>query len=117
MTDIKNLSAEERKALLAELAEQEKAEKKQKAEDKKAYKQLSAEYVENNIDKLLSHHNTTESLSVSLFNDFNNILARKESGYGQEVSNQESHTSTLEGGSASMTIGQNVTIGFDGTER
>jgi hypothetical protein len=36
--------------------------------------------------------------------------------YGLEKNAQDSHTSTLADGSASITIGYNVTIGFDGTE-
>lgn len=116
MTDITKMTAEERKALAAQLAEQDKTEKAKKADDKKAFKQLSADYVVNNIDKLVNHHNTTDNLISVLFNDFNNILALKESVYGAKVKNQESHTSTLEDGSASITIGHNVTIGFDGTE-
>src|SRR5690606_30941134 len=116
MTDISKLTADERKALMAELAQEEKAAKAKRKEDTKAFKQSSAEYVSNNIDKLVNHHDLTDNLIVALFNDFNQILALKESIYGVKVSNQESHTSTLEDGSASITIGYNVTIGFDGTE-
>lgn len=116
MTDISKLTAEERKALAAQLAEQEKADKLKRSEERKAFKQLSAEYVQRNIDTLVHHHSVTDHLIASLFNDFNSILALKESVYGTKVSNQESHTSTLEDGSASITIGYNVSIGFDGTE-
>lgn len=116
MTNIEKMTAEERKALAAQLAEQDKAEKRKKAEDKKAFKQLSADYVGNNIDKLVNHHKSTDSLVSALFEDFANILNLKASVYGDKVLNFESHTSTLEDGTASITIGHNVTIGFDGTE-
>lgn len=116
MTDITKLSAVERKALMADLAKEAKAEKAKKAEDKKAFKEMSSDYVASNIDKLVNHHNMTDNLIVGLFTDFNNILALKESIYGVKVGTQESHTSTLEDGTASITIGHNVTIGFDGTE-
>ena len=114
--EISKMTAEQRKELAAQLAEQDKAEKVKKAEDKKAFKQLSAEYVEKNIDVLVNHHNTTDSLVMNLFKDFQNILSLKASVYGDKVHGFESHTSTLEDGSASITIGHNVTIGFDGTE-
>lgn len=116
MTNINNMTAEERKALAAQLAEQDKADKAKRNEDKKAFKELSAEYVSNNIDVLINHHNTTDSLVSKLFADFKQILELKEAVYGSKVKKFESHTSTLEDGSASITIGHNVTIGFDGTE-
>lgn len=110
------MTAEERKALAAQLAEQDKADKAKRNEDKKAFKELSAEYVNNNIDVLINHHNQTDSLVTKLFADFKQILGLKESVYGSKVKKFESHTSTLEDGTASITIGHNVTIGFDGTE-
>jgi len=116
MTNINEMTAEQRKALAAELAKQEKADKAKKSADKKAFKELSSEYIANNIDKLVNHHNTTDSLVNALFKDFKSILDLKASVYGEKVLNFESHTSTLEDGSASITIGHNVTIGFDGTE-
>lgn len=114
--DIKNLTADDRKALMAELAEQEQQEKEQKAADKKAFKELTAEYVNKHIDKLLKHHRATDGLISGLFADYQAILALKTAVYGTKIGEQESHTSTLPDGSASITIGYNVSIGFDGTE-
>jgi len=114
--NIGNMTAEQRRALLAELAAEQRAERDRRAGDRKAFKEISAEYVERHIDRLVAHHRETERLIASLFDDFNAILALKESVYGARVGGQESHTSTLADGSASVTIGHNVTIGFDGTE-
>lgn len=116
MTTINNLSAEERKALMAELSQQEKAEKLKIKQDKIAFKQLSNSYVEKFINPLSQHQIVTELMIKDLFADYNAILALKASVYGATVKDQESHTSTLPDGSASITIGHNISIGFDGTE-
>lgn len=116
MTDISKMTPEQRKALMQELAQEEKAAKQKKNEDRKAFKKLSSEFVEKNIDVLVNHHMVTDGLISGLFKEFGMIQELKESLYGSKVNDQESHTSTLEDGSASITIGFNVSIGFDGTE-
>lgn len=115
MIDTKKLTPEERKALLAELAGDEIANKVKRKEDLKTFKSLSAEFVQTNIDKLIGHRSTTGDLIAEMFKGYKTILDLKESLYGVKEK-QESHTSTLEDGSASITIGYNVNIGFDGTE-
>lgn len=110
------MTPEQRKALMQELAQEEKAAKQKKNEDRKAFKKLSSEFVEKNIDVLVNHHMVTDGLISGLFKEFGMIQELKGSLYGSKVNDQESHTSTLEDGSASITIGFNVSIGFDGTE-
>lgn len=114
--DINNLSADQRKALLADLAKSEKEAKQKRKENYATFKKLSADYVTNHIDELTNHHNVTEEMIKRLFDEFGVIMVLKEDLYGDKVAKFESHTSTLEDGSASITIGHNVTIGFDGTE-
>jgi len=77
---------------------------------------LSADFVNRNIDPLVHHHEITEILIEKLWNDYETIRNLKSEIYGIKINDQDSHTSTLEDGSASITIGWNVTIGFDGTE-
>lgn len=115
MIEPKKMTADERKALMAELAKEQKAEKLKRKEDLATFKQLTVEYVEKNIDKLIHHRSTSLDLINELFNDFKSIKAIKEMLYGIKE-NQETHTSTLPDGSASITVGFNVNIGFDGTE-
>lgn len=108
------LSPEEKAELKAQIIAEEKAEKQRIKEDRKAYKELSAEFVTRNIHTLITHQNDTEAIIKGLFSDFKSIKELKEQVYGEK--SQDSHTSTLKDGSASITIGHNVSIKFDGTE-
>lgn len=112
--DITQLTPEERAELFNKLEENQKTEKKRKEENRKAYKELANEYVERNINTLIGHNNLTEDLIKNLFKDYQAVKEMKTLVYGEKE--QDSHTSTLHDGSASIKIGYNVTIGFDGTE-
>lgn len=116
MIDITTLSEEERKELLKQASALAKKEKELKAEERKSFKELSEEFVTRNIDKLIEHNSLTEGLIKNLCQDFKPIQELKASAYGNQINKQDSHTSTLADGSASITIGYNVSIGFDGTE-
>lgn len=115
-TTLENLSAEDKKALQKQWQAEAKEAKRKKEEDKKSLKELSGDFVQRNIDPFVHHHEITESLIEKLFNDYKPLQELKSSIYGNKINEQESHTSTLEDGSASLTVGYNVTIGFDGTE-
>lgn len=112
--DIKKLSADQKAELIAQWAADEKAAKIQLKEDRKAYKDLTYEFVERNIDGLIHHNDITGVIIEKLFKDYTPVMEIKKQVYGDE--NQDSHTSTLADGSASITIGHNVSINFDGTE-
>ena len=93
-----------------------KAEKEQRKQDRATYKELSAEFVKNNINLLVMHHEATEVVIENLFKEYESILGLKTQIYGTRIEDQDSHTSTLEDGTESITIGWNVSIGFNGTE-
>lgn len=112
--DISKLSIEDRNNLMKQLADEAKAIKNQVKNDRKAYKELTVDFVNRNIDPLLHHNDITGVIIEKLFNDFEPVKALKQQVYGNET--QDSHTSTLPDGSASITIGHNVNISFDGTE-
>lgn len=114
--DISKLSPQERKALLAEATALQKQEKEKRKADRKAFKELSEEFVKQNINFLTMHHEATERIIEDLFKEYESVLQLKKEVYGTEREEQDSHTSTLTDGSASITIGWNVSIGFDGTE-
>lgn len=114
--DVTKMSAEERRALMEELAKQEKESKEQVKADKKAYKELSAQFVEQNIGKCLNVRKLMERVTDELFNDYQSILDLKISAYGDKVKGFASHTSTAPDGSESITVGWNTVITFDGTE-
>lgn len=114
---LSDLTAEEKKALLAEAAAEEKAIKAKKAESTETYKQLSAEFVNRNIDIFAHRQIAIEQDVQKLFKDYESIIDIKAIAYGDKVREQDTHTSTLPDGSASITIGFNTSIGFDGTEK
>lgn len=114
--DIKNLSAEDRKALKKQLAQEEKAEKEMRKGDIATLKELGATFLNENIDGLIHRQGEMEDLVNNLFSNFNHILNLKAQVYGMDRLDQDSHTITNPEGTASITIGQNVNITFDGTE-
>ena len=114
--NLSDLSPEARKKLAQQLREQNKLEKLRRDENISAFKKLSEEFVTNNIDPLVHHHEITGALIEKLWNGYKSIKELKADVYGTKINEQDSHTSTLEDGSASITIGWNVSIGFDGTE-
>lgn len=115
MTSINNLTAEERKALLAELAEQEKADKRKREENIEAYKNLVDELVAK-VAPDLADFGTLQNIKVEeTFKAFGDALKLKKELYGFK-DDQASHTFTARDGSASVVIGYNEIIGFDGTE-
>jgi len=112
--DTSKLTPQEKLDLMAELEADQKAAKLQKKTDRKAYKELTYDFVNRNIEELLNHNDITGIIIQKLFEDYAAVKALKEMVYGSAT--QDSHTSTLSDGSASITIGSNVTINFDGTE-
>ena len=114
--NLKDLTPAARKELLKQAKQLEKAEKQERTENLKTFKELSVEFVNNNIDPLVHHHEITGALIEKLYNDYMPLREIKSQVYGVKSNEQDSHTSTLEDGSASITIGYNVSIGFDGTE-
>lgn len=115
--DIAQLTPEQKKALKAELIAANKVERQKRAEDIITFKKLAEDYVINNIDPLVHHHEITECLIEKLWKDYETIRSLKTEIYGTKTAQQDSHTTTLEDGTASITVGWNVTIGFDGTEQ
>lgn len=113
---ISDLSPEDKKTLMAQLAAEEKQAKEAKKANTQTYKEMSFEFVNNNIDIFVHRQIAITADVEKLFSDYNTILALKAEVYGIDTYLQDSHTSTLRDGSASITIGHNVSIGFDGTE-
>lgn len=112
--DITKLSAEDKAALMAQLEAENRAKKERLKNDRKAYKELTHEFVNRNIEGLLNHNDITGILIEKLFKDYSPVKDLKQQVYGSDP--QDSHTSTLPDGSASISIGYNISISFDGTE-
>ncbi len=114
--DINALTPEQRAELLKQAEEINRQEKAQKEADRKTFKELSADYVLRIVDKIINKHFEVEEIVKFAFAEYEPVKELKAQAYGTKINEQDSHTSTLEDGSASITIGYNVSIGFDGTE-
>ncbi len=114
--DINALTAEQRAELIKQAEEINRQERIKKKEDREAFKELSADFVKRNIDFWITHDGVTELAIKNLWEDYEPLRELKAAAYGTKINEQDSHTSTLPDGSASITIGYNVSIGFDGTE-
>ena len=114
--DIKKLSTEQKAELKKQLAEEAKQDKAKKQGDISTLKELQSEFLEKNIDTLVNRQGEMETLVNGLFTDFTAILALKGQVYGLDKLEQDSHTMTNADATASITIGQNVNITFDGSE-
>ncbi|MCZ2084134.1 MAG: hypothetical protein LC112_07650 [Flavobacteriales bacterium] len=114
--NLKDLTAEQKRELAQQLKADQKIEKQKREGDLQTFKNLSKDFVNDNIDPLVHHHEITGALIEKLWNDYKPLQKIKSEVYGVKVNEQDSQTSTLEDGSASITIGYNVSIGFDGTE-
>lgn len=115
MTDINNLTTTERKVLLMELAKQQRDEKARRADDIDAYKKLIDELVHQQAPELVDF-GTMQNIKVEeTFKIFQQALEIKKELYGYD-DKQASHTFTSRDGAASIIIGYNEIIGFDGTE-
>lgn len=112
--DISKLTPIERQELKSQFAKEEKQRQQKIKETKATYKELAEEFVNAHIGKLVSHKEITDFLIKQTMADFEAVKELKNEVYG--VKNQDSYTSTLKDGSASITVGQNVVIRFDGTE-
>lgn len=114
MIETKDLTAEQRKQLMDDLKAEQKRSKAERKQAIKDYKNLAELFVTEHIGSLTTHKDVTSKIITRLFEDYQVVLDFKEQIYGQRA--QDSYTSTTTDGRASITIGHNITIKFDGTE-
>lgn len=114
--DIKTLSPEEKKAISQQLAQEEKEAKAKKIEDKILLKNLENDIVLGQIDYWIDKRDDIESRIVNLFKNIEPAIELRAEVYGNSKRDQDSHTFTLDDGSASLRVGWNVRPSFNGTE-
>lgn len=114
--DISKMSDEQKKQMRLELQKEERDAKAKKQLEVTTLKELSSNFLNENIDGLVERQKEQEALVAAIFENFDNILKLKGQVYGLERLEQDSHTITNADGSASITIGFNVGITFDGSE-
>jgi hypothetical protein len=112
--NINNLSAEDRKALMAQLTEEQRKDKHRKQADRQAYRLLIDENIPE-LFKVLAH--ASEVLTIAkkkIFDATKSLVDLKISLYGAK-DDQQSHTFTTNAGTFSITIGHRVNDGWDDT--
>ncbi len=112
--NLENLSAADRKALMAELVAEQKAEKRRKQEDREAYRKLIDENIPE-LFKILAHASEVLTLAKKkIFDGTEDLVGLKNSIYGVRT-DQQSHTLTTSNGGFSITRGHRVNDDWDDT--
>lgn len=107
--NIKDMTPEERKAMLMALQAEEDGEKKKRNE----YKELVKETVTRNFEEVKKISESLSKLKKVVFEDFSTILSMKAELYGIRE-NQQSHTFTTDEG-VTIIIGHRIIDTFDDT--
>ena len=114
--NLADLSPEQKKQMRLDLQKEDREAKNKKKGDIATLKELSSEFLNTHIDQLVTRQGDMEVMVGEIFNAFGSILNLKGDVYGLDRLEQDSHTITNADGSASITIGININITFDGTE-
>ena len=114
--DLKNLSPEEKKALKASLEAERKEELKVEKEQKQLLKNLENDVVLSEIDFFIDKRDDIEARIETLFKNVETAIEMRAEVYGNKKREQDSHTFTLDDGSASVKVGWNMKPSFNGTE-
>lgn len=114
--NLKDLSPEQKDELRKQLEAEKKAAREQKLADKKLLKSLEDSLVLENIDYFITQRDNLEYKILSLFKEIETIIDLRAQVYSNKKREQDSHTFTLDDGSASFKIGWNVRPVFNGTE-
>ncbi|OJV19338.1 MAG: hypothetical protein BGO30_07140 [Bacteroidetes bacterium 41-46] len=112
--DVKNLTAEERAALKAEIEQQELAEKQKRKDDTEAYKALVDESVKNVFPILAGISEKLAKNKAEIRDKFNKAISMKAELYGIK-DQQRSHTFTDVDGQFRVTLGYYTTDNYDDT--
>ncbi|MCU7543483.1 DUF3164 family protein [Riemerella anatipestifer] len=114
--NLKDLSPEQKDELRKQLEAEKKATRERKLADKKLLKKLEDSLVLENIDYFITQRDNLEYKILSLFKEIETIIDLRAQVYSNKKREQDSHTFTLDDGSASIKIGWNVRPIFNGTE-
>ena len=107
---------EQKKELAATFEAERKAAKAKLASDKKILKGLENGVVLEQIPFFIDKRQDIECRITELFKNIEPVIEMRAEVYGNEKREQDSHTFTLDDGSASVKVGWNVRPSFNGTE-
>jgi Protein of unknown function (DUF3164). len=114
--DIKNLTAEEKAALKAQLAAEEKAEKAKAQQDKETYKLMQHEFVETTFPALTEIETLLATTKIAMFEEAKTILDLKKQVFvisDDAWAKQQSHSISNSDFSKTIVLGHNIVDGWD----
>lgn len=114
--DITALTPEQKKEMRAKLDAERKEELRQEREKKELLKSLENDVVLGQIDFFIDKRQDIEVRIENLFKNIETAIELRAEVYGNKKREQDSHTFTLDDGSASIKVGFNVRPSFNGTE-
>ena len=114
--DLTQLSPEQLADLNNQIKEKEKADKAKKQQDKELLKKLENEVVLSEVPFFLDKHDDVEERLLNLFKNIEPAIELRAEVFGNQKREQDSHTFTLDDGTASIKVGWNVKPSFNGTE-
>ena len=112
--DVKNMTAEERAQLKAQLAEEDRQEALRKQEQKDAYMQMKDQFLERNLEKLKALSDQMQALKKEIFDDAETLIKLKDELFNTKTDRQ-SNTFSHESGKYSISLGNRINEGWDDT--
>ena len=114
--DLTQLSPEQLADLNNQIKEKEKADKAKKLKDKDLLKKLENEVVLSEVPFFIDKRDDVEARLLNLFKNIEPAIELRAEVFGNQKREQDSHTFTLDDGSASIKVGWNVKPTFNGVE-
>ncbi len=114
--DITALTPEQKKEMRSKLDAERKEELRLEREKKELLKNLENDVVLGQIDFFIDKRQDIEVRIENLFKNIETAIELRAEVYGNKKREQDSHTFTLDDGSASIKVGFNVRPSFNGTE-
>jgi hypothetical protein len=113
--DLKDLTKEQKEALLMELEAEKKAEEARVAAERDTYKSIVDATVREQVKRLQNVSSVMLTAKNNVFEAFETVIGMKTELYGIRRDNQQSHTFTTDDGKTSITVGHRVNEGWDDT--
>lgn len=112
--DISQLSAEDRKALLAELEQKQQQEKRETAEKRNNYKEAVDKEVTRLFPLLQKASEALAKVKITVYERLSDLVKQKADVFGSEEA-QASHNFSTKDGNITIIIGYNIIDGWDDT--
>ncbi len=114
--DLTQLSPEQLADLNNQIKEKEKADKAKKLQDKELLKKFENDVVLSEVPFFIDKRDDVEDRLLNLFKNIEPAIELRAEVFGNQKREQDSHTFTLDDGSASIKVGWNVKPTFNGVE-